>query len=124
MNGVLKTAAWAAPIVLLAVTAPRSAASGEEPWEPEPEPEWETCGGTAGDNGIFSVGPQVIVVEFDEAPDIYEVNVRLAGGGSISFGTNYGSAPPAGSLTWTIALPADAEWVQVHTFNSHYGADC
>ncbi|WP_126412673.1 hypothetical protein [Acidipropionibacterium jensenii] len=114
---VLKTAAWSAPVVALAVAAPQAAASGSGNTTP-------TCG-SAGDNGTFTVtknqdGTYLIVVNYKEAPDIYEANVRTESG-SFSYGTNYNSAPAKGSKTWTITVPGKPVWIQIHTFNSHFG---
>lgn len=114
---VLKGAAWSVPVIAVAVATPQAAAS-TVPDEPI------ICGGTTGNNGTYVVTGNVIVVNYATAPDIYEANVQLADGTRLSFGTNYGTAPQKGSLTWTIALPAKPTWVQIHGFNAHLGQEC
>lgn len=72
-------------------------------------------------NGTFTVRDDSITVNYTSAPDIYEINVHYADSTSQSFGTNFGTAPPPGSTEWTVALKSPAKWVQVHSFNDHYG---
>lgn len=76
---------------------------------------------TGGNNGTFTVRDDSITVNYQVSPDIYEINVHYADGTSQSFGTNFGTAPAPGSTEWTIALKSPAKWVQVHSFNDHYG---
>ena len=110
----IKGAAWAAPLTILVTATPARAASGDE------------CGTYhgSGNNGTYHVSPTSIIVQYKTAPDIYEANVRFADGSTRGYGTNYGTAPARGSLTWIIALPMPAKWVQIHGFNDHYGENC
>ena len=121
---VVKAAAWAVPVVALAATAPLAAAS--TPNTPDPDTPIGYCGTfhSQGNNGTYLVFGNRIVVSYHTVPDIYEVNLRLKNGQSLSFGTNYGTAPAPGSLTWVIDFPPGIAWVQVHGFNDHYGEVC
>lgn len=109
-------AAWALPVILAAVATPLAAASGE----PEPV---RVCGGTPYDNGVYTVQGNVLTVQYKTAPDIYEVNAR-GNGWTKSFGSNYGTGPKRGALTWSIVLPSAPTWAQVHGFNAHLGEAC
>jgi hypothetical protein len=104
-------ALWSAPVLALAVSAPAAAASAVVTpavcFDPRA--------------GSFVVSGRVLVIKYKAAPDIYEVNAHFANGGQASFGTNYGTAPGPGATEWTVGLPAEPAWVQVHGFNTHYG---
>lgn len=113
-RALLKTAAWSVPIIAAAVAVPLAAASTAPP---------VVCGGTTGDNGVYTVTGDTLTILYRTAPDIYEVNAR-GEGWSKSYGTNYGTAPKRGSLSWTIQLPGAPKWIQVHSFNSHFGEVC
>lgn len=113
-------AAWSAPVIALAMTAPSATASDTPP---------ARCGlhhGPGSNNGTYDVYPDKIVVNYREVPDIYEANVKFEDGrAGMSFGTNFGSAPPAGSLIWIIPIPALAgKGTQIHGFADHYGEVC
>lgn len=118
----IRAGAWAAPVIVMATASPATAASGGPVLGmPPPPPPTVTCGGTSGNNGTYTVVGNTIVISYNKVPDIYEVNVRMLNGAQRSFGTNYGTAPVSGSLTWSIQLPAAPGWIQVHGFNAHYG---
>lgn len=111
-------AAWSAPVILFAVAAPAASAS-TTPDDPT------VCDAYDHDNGRYFVYPNgAVVIEFDVAPDIYEVNVRYPDGTSKSFGTNFGTAPAKGTKVWTLSLPSRPVWVQVHSQNTHLGETC
>lgn len=112
---VMQSVAWTVPVIALAVGTPLTAASAPTPTV--------TCGGTPQDNGVYTVQDNILTILYRTAPDIYEVNARGTGW-SKSYGTNYGTAPERGSLTWSIALPDAPTWIQVHSFNSHFGEAC
>lgn len=111
-------AAWSLPVIAAAVATPLAAASC-----PPEQPEVKVCGGSPYDNGVYTVSGRTLVISYRKAPDIYEVNARGAGW-TKSYGTNYGNAPKRGALTWTILLPAEPTWIQVHGFNAHLGETC
>lgn len=108
----IKGAAWSVPVVAVAVAVPAVAASELEVVT--------TCGGSAQDNGTYTVQGNRLTINYRTAPDIYEVNAR-GDGWSKSYGTNYGTAPASGSLTWSIALPGTPTWIQVHSMGAHFG---
>ena len=110
-----KGAAWSVPAIAVAVAVPAVAASEIE--------EVTTCGGSAQDNGTYTVQGNRLTINYRTAPDIYEVNAR-GSGWSRSYGTNYGTAPMRGSLTWEITLPDVPTWIQCHDFNAHLGVEC
>lgn len=119
----VKAAAWSVPVVAVAVATPLAAAS-----QPNPEPTGgpiRVCGGGHGDNGTYTVSAdgKTLVINFKNVPDIYEVNAK-GYGWEKSYGTNYGSAPKPGSLTWVIVFDQPAQWIQVHSFNAHFGVNC
>jgi hypothetical protein len=105
-------AAWSIPVIALAVAAPAAAASTDPQLA-------VTCADPRA--GVFTIIGSTIVIKYRTAPDIYEANIHFANGGSVSFGTNYGTGPGRGATTWTITLPAAPAWVQVHGFDVHYG---
>lgn len=106
---IIRATAWGIPIVTATIAAPAAAASNRE----TPT----MCVDTA---GTYEVGSKHITVRYRNAPDIYELNVR-GPWGSVSFGTNYGSAPKRGSKVWTVTIPGWPSWAQCHGFNAHYG---
>lgn len=111
----LKAAAWSVPAIAVAVGTPTLAASDE--------PEIDICtDGTA--DAYYQVTDDHIVVKYNPAPDIYEINVRYPDGSTMSFGTNYGTAPENGSLVWMVPILTKPSWVQVHGFNAHFGESC
>jgi len=116
-RALIQSAAWSVPVIAAAIATPLAAASTTAPEAPK------VCGGTPYDNGVFTVTGRTLVISYRTAPDIYEVNARGAGW-SKSYGTNYGNAPKKGTRTWTIVLPADPTWIQVHGFNAHLGETC
>lgn len=115
-RAVVRSAAWSLPVIAVAVAAPGAAASTP------PDPKTPvTCGNRAsGDNGTYTVDDSRVIVSYVTAPDIYEINVHFVDGSSASYGTNYNTAPAAGSLQWAIETGKTIAWVQVHTFNTHY----
>ncbi|MGN7862409.1 hypothetical protein ACTJI8_17635 [Microbacterium sp. 22303] len=112
---IVKGAAWSIPVIAVAAAAPMAAASTRKAAV--------VCGNVQdGDNGRYVVDQNMVAVTYARVPDIYEVNVHYADGSSISFGTNFGNAPTAGSTSWTVPTDPDKQiaWVQVHTFNTHF----
>ncbi|WP_233615800.1 hypothetical protein [Leucobacter chromiisoli] len=107
-------AAWAVPVIAAAVAVPAVSATTDPS---------RTCGGTSGDNGTYTVTGNVLTISYTRAPDIYEINARGVGW-SKSYGTNYGTAPARGSLSWSVVLPGEPTWVQAHTFDTHYPEGC
>lgn len=114
-RSILKGVAWSAPVVAVAVAVPAVTASGID--------DVIVCGGSAQDNGTYTVQGDRLTISYRNAPDIYEVNAR-GDGWQRSYGTNYGTAPARGSLTWEITLPSAPTWIQVHSFNAHLGENC
>ena len=110
-RAVLSTA-WTVPVIAIAVAAPLTAASTASA-----APVGRVCMDPA---GSFDVRGRALMIFYRSVPDIYEVNARGAGW-SKSYGTNYGTAPSPGSTTWRIELPDVPTWIQVHSFNTHYG---
>jgi hypothetical protein len=117
----LKGAAWSVPVIAMAVAAPQASAS-----QTTPPKKSTVCGRSdLNDNGTYSItengdGTYTIVVQYRQAPDLYESNVKTVAG-SYSYGTNFGSAPSRGSMTWSFVVPAKPTNIQVHTFDSHFG---
>jgi hypothetical protein len=113
---VIKGAAWSIPVIAAATAVPLATASTSGSKDPA-----VTCGSTAaGDNGSYTVTDQRVIVSYDTAPDIYELNAHFTDGTSASYGTNYGTAPTPGSLQWDVETGKPVSWVQVHSFNTHY----
>lgn len=106
----IRGAAWSVPVIATMTTTPVVAASAT------------VCGGPW-DNGTYTVTGTLLVIQYRTAPDIYEVNAR-GNDWAASYGTNYGTAPEPGSLTWVIHLPGRPVWVQCHSINEHLGETC
>jgi hypothetical protein len=115
---VIHGAAWSLPVIAAAVATPLAAASC-----PPEEAKPITCGGTPYDNGTYTIVGRTIVVNYRTVPDIYEINAKGAGWAK-SYGTNFGTAPKRGALTWTVVLPYEPTKIQVHGFNAHLGENC
>lgn len=111
----LKAAAWSVPVVAAAVAVPAVTASQDD--------DVVTCGGSAQDNGTYTVQGNRLTISYRTAPEIYAVNAR-GNGWQRSYGTNYSTAPARGTRTWEIALLDDPTWIQVHGFNAHFGEVC
>lgn len=118
----IKAAAWAAPVLAVAATAPLAAASTPGNTD-TPD---GVCGTyhSGSNNGIYTVYNDRVVVSYKTVPDIYELNIRMKDGTTKSFGTNYGTGPQPGSLTWVIYFPVGISWAQVHGFADHFGEVC
>lgn len=130
---VLRSAAWSAPVIALAIASPAASASGD----PTPPKGCQYgnypgrgSGGDSNDNGwyqtIYADGHWYLDIHYSHAPDIYEVNAKFEGlAPDTSYGTNYGTAPAAGTLIWRILTPAQCgNGTQVHTFNTHISSKC
>jgi len=116
---VIKGAAWSIPVIAAATAIPLAAASTTTPRGPSKPA--VTCGSTAaGDNGSYTVDGERVIVSYDSAPDIYELNAHFVDGTSASYGTNYGTAPAQGSRQWSVETGKPVSWVQVHSFSTHY----
>lgn len=116
---VIKGAAWSIPVIAAVTAVPLAAASTAAPSRPNKGV--VTCGSTAaGDNGSYTVDGERVIVSYDSAPDIYELNAHFVDGTSASYGTNYATAPAQGSRRWSVETGKRVSWVQVHSFNTHY----
>ena len=113
---IIKGAAWTIPVIAAATAVPLASASTKGTADPV-----VTCGSAAaGDNGSYTISGERVIISYDSAPDIYELNAHFRDGTSASYGTNYGTAPAAGSLQWDVETGKPVSWVQVHSFNTHY----
>ncbi|MGO4680646.1 hypothetical protein [Microbacterium sp. 2MCAF23] len=113
---VIKGAAWSIPVIAAVTAVPLAAASTNGAAD-----DVVTCGSAAAvDNGSYTVDGERVIVSYDSAPDIYELNAHFVDGTSASYGTNYATAPAQGSRRWSVETGKRVSWVQVHSFNTHY----
>ncbi|KJL32793.1 hypothetical protein [Microbacterium azadirachtae] len=113
---IVKGAAWSLPVIAAAAAVPLASASTKGSADPV-----VTCGSAAaGDNGSYTISGERVIVSYDSAPDVYELNAHFRDGTSASYGTNDGTAPAQGSQQWSVETGKPVAWVQVHSFNTHY----
>lgn len=116
---ILKSAAWAAPIVVLAASAPAASASNTC----EPVCYKQSKLGKY-DVAYITITRTFVTIEYVKATDIIDINVHVKNQPSINVHESW----PKGKtkLTKTIALPGDCPevtFVQVHGNNTHYYGD-